>query len=369
MKKCPKCGTEYPDTHEFCTICGNRLVDEKAADDGETTPLPSDEQETTPLQPDAEETTPLSSDAAEDDTIPTDQLTPVTVSADPKSTPASMPRIATEAVARPVVSPDEEEHEKERKGGRKKEHHPGRIIAGIAAVLVLAAALGGTGYLGWSYIQKQDQEIADLKAQVKELEEKNSSSNESSSSSGSSDSGTASSASGTSSSANTGTGSATVSDSGSTTSGYTAYASYVGTWTGTLQSDEGYSLYTTPHKCYGASDKPLVLEFKSIADSGQATVVAHVLYHGHKTDDLSNDAASSDGDSYLTTGDITTTFDPKYSFSFSYTPSGAGTEVDVKITPVRSQSDNATQFEVEVTSYYGGDRQFTDTYTITKSAA
>lgn len=346
MKKCPQCGAENPDNYKFCSTCGAPLEETQALD--------------------AKETIPLHPDAAEGDTIPTDQLTPVTVSADAKSTPESMPRIMTEAVARPVVSPEADEQEGKRRGGRKKkkdrEHHPGRVIGGIAAVVVLAAALGGTGYLGWSYIQKQDQEIAELKAQVKELEEKNSSSN-----AGSSASGTTSSTSGTGSSANSGTGSATVSDSGSTVSGYTAYASYVGTWTGTLQQNRG--CYSDEHKCYGASDKPLVLEFKSIADSGQATVVAHVLYHGHKVGDLSNDAASSDGDSYLTTDEITTTFNPNDGFSFSYTPSGAGTEVEVKASPVTSQSDNATQFKVDVTSVFGGSTQFYDTYTITKSAS
>ena len=113
---------------------------------------------------------------------------------------------------------------------------------------------------------------------------------------------------------------------------------------------------------------PLVLEFKDISDSGQATVVATVLYHGHKSTELSNDAASAEGDSYLTTDPITTTFDPNYGFEFNYTPGGDGTKVEVKATPVQSQSDNATQFKVEVTSRFANQGQFRDTYTITKSA-
>lgn len=363
--KCPRCGAENPDNYAFCAQCGSPLKGQAS-----------------PASPAPQEAQPAPRGAAEGDAagVPYGQRTPVTVSAgasaaaagEPASGAGSVPRSATETAARPVASPDQAPDDghkgrrKDRKRDRKKDgakerggRHTGRFVL---VILVLVAALGATGYFAWTQIQRQDQEIADLKAQVEEQQSQASS--EKDGASATSSSGASATTAGTD--AGTGIGSAKVSGSGSTNDSYTTYGSYKGTWTGKLQEEQGLGVGS--HNCYGASDKPLVLDFKDISDSGQATVVATVLYHGHKSTELSNDAASAEGDSYLTTDPITTTFDPNYGFEFNYTPGGDGTKVEVKATPVQSQSDNATQFKVEVTSTFANQAQFRDTYTITKSA-
>ena len=363
--KCPRCGAENPDNYAFCAQCGSPLKGQAF-----------------PASPAPQEAQPAPQGAAEGDAagVPYGQRTPVTVSAgasaaaagEPAPGAGSVPRSATETAARPVASPDQAPDDghkgrrKDRKRDRKKAEakerggrHTGRFVL---VILVLVAALGATGYFAWTQIQRQDQEIADLKAQVEEQQSQASSEKDGASATSSS----GASATTAATDAGTGTGSAKVSGSGSTTDSYTTYGSYKGTWTGKLQEDQG--LGYDSHNCYGASEKPLVLDFKDISDSGQATVVATVLYHGHKSTELSNDAASAEGDSYLTTDPITTTFNPNYGFSFNYTPGGDDTKVEVNAVPVQSQSDNATQFRVEVTSRFANQAQFRDTYTITKSA-
>ncbi|MGN0287916.1 MAG: zinc ribbon domain-containing protein [Atopobiaceae bacterium] len=407
--KCPSCGAENPANYRFCARCGTKLEPQEPQ-----APQPPAGQQQPSQQP----------DAFDPSQIPADQLTPVTVPrtlsygevptgndayADPdagqtlaaptvpmdaasrhvsadaygaqagQNAPVVQPVPPTLQAAVPVDSPDAQDSKRSsRKQGRKdhakSERHSGGAAAVVVLVLVAILGLFGAGFFAWQYINKQDAEISQLRQQVSDLQSKEQSASQSSpsnsGSNGSSDSSSSQQSSGstTAASNDTGSGSSTVSNSGSTTQDYSAYSSYVGTWTGDLKETDSYNIYTIAYKCYGASTHPISIQIKNIASSGQATIVCSVLYHGHKMSNLTNDAASCDGDNYLTTGDITTTFDPEQGFSFNYTPDGENTKLEVKATPDTSSSDNVTRFNVTVVSTFVEHESVTDTYTITKTA-
>ena len=69
------------------------------------------------------------------------------------------------------------------------------------------------------------------------------------------------------------------------------YHGLIGTWTGILQPTDR-SVY-----CYGASDMPMIIEIKDVADTGMITADMKVCFHGHGS--LENSAASTEGDAYL----------------------------------------------------------------------
>lgn len=387
--KCPSCGAENPANYRFCARCGTKLNPQEP----QVPQTPSGQQ----------------ADAFDSSQIPADQLTPVTVSrtlpygeapsgadayADSNATqmqaaptvrmdadsrygsadaygaqaaqdaPAVQPVPPTVPAAVPVDSPDavdstRSSRKRDRKGHRRSEHHPGRVAAVVVLVLVALLGLFGVGFFAWQYINKQDAEISQLRQQVSDLQSKEQSASQSSSSNSGSNGSSGS------SSTQQSSGSSTVSDSGSTTQDYSAYSNYVGTWTGDLKSTSGYF---SSYRCWGASQHPISIEFKNIASSGQATVDCKVLYHGHKITNFSNDAQSSDGDNFLDTGDLTTTFDPQTGFSFNFTPDGDNTKLEVEAEPDTSASDNITRFDVTAKSIFGQNEEMVDTYTITKTA-
>lgn len=278
-----------------------------------------------------------------------------------RTLPRSSPCPPTVPAAVPVDSPDavdstRSSRKRDRKGHRRSEHHPGRVAAVVVLVLVALLGLFGVGFFAWQYINKQDAEISQLRQQVSDLQSKEQGASQSSSSNSGSNG---------SSSTQQSSGSSTVSNSGSATQDYSAHSNYVGTWTGDLKSTSGYF---SSYRCWGASQHPISIEFKNIASSGQATVDCKVLYHGHKITNFSNDAQSSDGDNFLDTGDLTTTFDPQTGFSFNFTPDGDNTKLEVEAEPDTSASDNITRFDVTVKSIFGQNEEMVDTYTITKTA-
>lgn len=283
---------------------------------------------------------------------------------DPRDVPETLRK--ADAVSSPEATESKKGRRKNRKSESSRERHPMRVLGVVVVVLAVLVALGAAGFFGWAYINKQDQEISQLKQQVSDLQAQQGQAASSSDGSGTSSSTSKTASSSTDSSgsgASNSTDSASVSGSGSATQDYSSYASYVGTWTGDLKETD--SLWYS--KCYGASTHPISIEFQNIQSSGQATVVCNVLYHGHKVSDLSNDAASCDGDSYLSTGALTTSFDPQAGFSFNYTPDGDDTNVEVRAEPDQSSSDNAPKFKVTVKSTFVYGEYVTDTYVISKS--
>ncbi len=88
---------------------------------------------------------------------------------------------------------------------------------------------------------------------------------------------------------------------------------FTGTWRGALKSTDN----SWGHTCYGASKNDLVINFKSIDDSGQATADISATLHAHDTYDAEKTVDQSDGDSYQTYTDVTGTFTRGKGFEFS----------------------------------------------------
>lgn len=78
------------------------------------------------------------------------------------------------------------------------------------------------------------------------------------------------------------------------------YPGLIGTWVGKLQQPEGSRF------CFGASEIPLVLEVKDVAENGMITADLHVCFHGHGN--LENPAPSTEGDVQLDYKDIALTY-------------------------------------------------------------
>lgn len=155
---------------------------------------------------------------------------------------------------------------------------------------------------------------------------------------------------------------------GAAATGYSAFSDYVGTWTGEMTETVSPRAVGTNHRCYGAKGNPIVIDVKSIDPSGQMTLSAKVLFHGHDPESLKGDVASSEGDKYLSFDNLTSTFDAEDGFEVNIEPDSA-TKIVIKAKPTTSGTGGSNAFEVEAESYgtTDGTVGVVDTYTVTKS--
>ena len=137
----------------------------------------------------------------------------------------------------------------------------------------------------------------------------------------------------------------------------------VGTWTGELTETRGGS-----HNCFGASEHPLKLVIKSINDStGQLKADVTVLFHGHRSSDLSSDVDTFDGDKVLTFEDLTGTVDSSGSFKLIGDIEDTD-DMSVELNVDCEDYSYGTRLEVSVGSLVDGHADYVhDTYTLTKS--
>lgn len=135
---------------------------------------------------------------------------------------------------------------------------------------------------------------------------------------------------------------------------------YSGSWSGELISTLG----AATKRCYGASEKPMSMNIESISATGQMELSVDVLYHGHETATLPNDAKSSAGDAMVRSGQITSTFSSK-SFTFRVDAGKDGNYAVVTVSPTTS-ADAHIQLGVVVESYYKDSLVETDQYLLKK---
>ena len=81
---------------------------------------------------------------------------------------------------------------------------------------------------------------------------------------------------------------------------------YVGTWQGDMTQTKNESV-GNDYRCYGASANPLQLSITQVDASGRIKADAKVLLHNHRTDDLSSDSDSVEGDQVVELKNLTGT--------------------------------------------------------------
>lgn len=145
------------------------------------------------------------------------------------------------------------------------------------------------------------------------------------------------------------------SDSGST-SGASAYEDFMGTWTGTLQSDP---------TCYGSQINVPVITINSVDDSGRVNFDVMLNFHNHDYEKN----GSADGDEMLEFKNLSATIqNNSFSYKFDVTESGDSARLTMKVTLAKSKTNPQMTAEIESSLSDSYDDTYHDTYLMSKQS-
>lgn len=136
---------------------------------------------------------------------------------------------------------------------------------------------------------------------------------------------------------------------------------YKGTWRGDMTQTKNESI-GNDYRCYGASANPLEMTITQVDASGRIKADVKVLLHNHRTDDLSSDFDSVDGDQVVELKNLTGTLK---NGTFKFTPDISDYMDDGDMTiSVSVDSDDGSKLDVLV----GLDGVEDDEYVLSKDA-
>lgn len=120
---------------------------------------------------------------------------------------------------------------------------------------------------------------------------------------------------------------------------------YVGTWRGDMTQTKNESI-GNDYRCYGASANPLEMTITQVDASGRIKANVKVLLHNHRTDNLSSDSDSVDGDQVVELKNLTGTLK---NGTFKFTPDISDYMADGNLTISASvDSDDGSKLDVLV---------------------
>lgn len=136
---------------------------------------------------------------------------------------------------------------------------------------------------------------------------------------------------------------------------------YVGAWQGDMTQTKNESV-GNDYRCYGASANPFQLTVTQVDASGSIKADAKVLLHNHRTDDLSSDSDSVEGDQVVELKNLTGTLK---NGTFKFTPDISDYMKDGNLSiSVSIDSDDSSKLDALVSL----DGVEDDKYVLTKDA-